>query len=207
MTEATYWLYQRGVKGATDNCFFFESWFYSKRSAGADMDVGVDMVSVVKINKKGFSKDAIEKTTKDWPGGFYLMLKIKYVVPGDRPIIAIGCKYKAKKVIYLIATEDAGITKFGIPYLYKYPENFYNVSIHPVSHPLVMSRLFGSFNEFYPNKKPRQYGLALEKYWVNQCGWIHLCMTVAMGMTIYNFWNVYFNRVNIYHYEKLMGTR
>ena len=41
------------------------------------MDVGTDMIILVKTNKKGLSKDNIERT-RDWLGGSYLVLKINY---------------------------------------------------------------------------------------------------------------------------------
>ena len=56
------------------------------------------------------------------------MLKGKPIVPGDRPIIAIGYNYNTWKVLYFIVTGDAGTTKAGITYLYKYPNPFSNVS-------------------------------------------------------------------------------
>ena len=62
------------------------------------------------------------------------------MVPGDRPLIAVGYKYNARKVIYFIVTYNAGSTKTGIPYLYKYPDQFTNVAIRPVACPLVMSK-------------------------------------------------------------------
>ena len=37
---------------------------------------------------------------------------------------------------------------------------------------------------FNTTKKSRQSDLALEKFWVTQYGWLQLCMTVAMEMTI-----------------------
>ena len=51
------------------------------------------------------------------------------MVPGDRPLIAIGYKYNARKVLYFIVTENAGSTKTDIPYLSKYPDQFTNVVI------------------------------------------------------------------------------
>ena len=84
---------------------------------------------------------------------------------------------------------------------------FDNVSIHPVAHTLVMSKLFGSINEVDYHRKSRQSDLALEKYWFTQCGWIRLCKTVAMGMTINNFWKIFRYGVKRDHYDKLFGTR
>ena len=62
------------------------------------------------------------------------------MVPGDRPLISIGYKYNARKVLSFIVTDNVGTTKTGIPYLSKYPDQFTNVVIHPVACPLVMSR-------------------------------------------------------------------
>ena len=49
--------------------------------------------------------------------------------------------------------------------------------------------------------------MAPEKFWVAQCGCLQLCMTVAMGMTITNFWELLIYGVKRYHYEKLIGIR
>ena len=70
------------------------------------------------------------------------MLRSKPMVPGDRPLIAIGYKYNAWKVISFIVTDNTGSTNTGIPYLSKYPDQFTNVAIRSVARPLVMSILF-----------------------------------------------------------------
>ena len=70
-----------------------------------------------------------------------------------------------------------------------------------------MSKFFGSVNEFDSHNKLRQSNLALEKFWVTQCGWIWLCMTVATGMTIINYWKLFHYGVKRYHYDKLIGIR
>ena len=62
-------------------------------------------------------------------------------------------------------------------------------------------------NEFESHNKLRQSNLALEKWWVTQCGWLRLCTPVAMGMTITNCWNLFCYGVKRYHYEKLIGIR
>ena len=57
------------------------------------------------------------------------MLRGKPMVPGERPLLAIGYKYNSQKVLSFVATVGAGNTSLGIPYLSKYPNQFYNVSI------------------------------------------------------------------------------
>ena len=126
----------------TKDCFLFVSWFASKKAAEAVMEVGAKLIGMVKTNTKGFCKEKIEKLTNDWPGGSYFVLRSNHMVPRDRPLIAIGYKYNARKVLSFIVTDNAGSTNTGIPYLSKYPDQFTNVAIRPVARPLVMSKTF-----------------------------------------------------------------
>ena len=93
---------------------------------------------MAKKNTKGFCKETIEKLTTNWPGSSYLVLRSKTMLPGGRPLIDVGYKYNARKVLSFIVTDNAGSTKTGITYLSKYPDQFTNVSICPVACPLVM---------------------------------------------------------------------
>ena len=104
------------------------------------MEFGAEFIGMVKTNTKGFFKETIEKLTKNWPAGSYLVLRSKPMVPGVRPLIAIGYKYNTRKVLYFIVTENSGSTNNGIPYLSKYPDQFINVAIRPVALTLVMSK-------------------------------------------------------------------
>ena len=128
------------------------------------MELGAELIGMVKTNTKGFCKDTIEKLTKNWPGGSYLVLRSKPMVPGGRPLIAVGYKYNARKVLSFIVTDNAGRTKNGIPYLSKYPDQFTNVSIRPVARPVVMSKNISAVNEVDSHNKSRQSDLALEKW-------------------------------------------
>ena len=114
------------------------------------------------------------------------MLRRNPIVPRYRLLISIGYKYNTCGVLSFIDTFGAGSTKSGIPYLSKYPDKFYNFAIFLVACPLIMSKFFGSVNEVDSHKKSRQSDLALEKFWVTHRGWLRLCTTVAMGMTITN---------------------
>ena len=49
--------------------------------------------------------------TNNWPCGYYIVLKRKSIVIGDKPLIAIGYKYKYQKVLSFSAKEDSSITK------------------------------------------------------------------------------------------------
>ena len=70
--------------------FLFKSWFASIEAAEAAMEVGAELIGMVKTNNIRFFKETIEKLPKDWPGGSNPVLRIKPMVPGDRPLISIG---------------------------------------------------------------------------------------------------------------------
>ena len=98
-----------------------------------------------------------------------------------------------------------GSTALDIPYLSKYPGQFSNVSVCPVSHTLLVSKFFGSVNEVDSHKKSRHSDIDMEKFWVTQCGWIRLCTTVAMGMTITKCWKLFRYGVKRDHHDKFIG--
>ena len=97
--------------------------------------------------------------TNDCPGGYYLVLKRKSMVPKYMPIVSIGYKCNYWKVLYFIATEYLGIINSIIPYLSNHPYQFDNVNILPVYCTLVVSRFLGSVNEVDSHNKSRQYDL------------------------------------------------
>ena len=70
-----------------------------------------------------------------------------------------------------------------------------------------MSKFFGSVNEVDSENKSRQSDLALEKFWLTQCGWIRLCINVAMEMNINNGWKMFCYGVKRDHYDKFIGIR
>ena len=95
------------------------------------MEVCDELIGMVKKNTKGLFNQNIEKLTKDWPGGSYLVLRSKPIVTGDRPLITIGYKYNTRKFLSFIVIDNTGITNTGLPYLTKYTDQFTNVVIHP----------------------------------------------------------------------------
>ena len=172
MAEATKMIGQKYRKGATKDCFIFDSWLSSKNSAESEMEVGSNLIGMVKTKTKLFFKETNEKLTRYWTGCSYLMLRIKHMVPRVRSIIAINYNYNVRKVLIFIVTDNTGIKQLGLTYLSKYPDQFYNISIHPVAQFLGMYNFFGYVNEFDSRNKKRQYYMALENFWVTQCFWI-----------------------------------
>ena len=154
LVEETKGLRHRALKGSKRDFFLFGSWFLSKKPAEEAASVGVDFIGMVKNNTKGFCKSRIEGLTKYWPGRSYIVMKRKPMVPGERRLLGIGYKYNYRKVLSFVAAAGSGKTTLGITYLSKYPDQFLNVSIRPVSHPLLMSKFFGSVNEVDSKKSP-----------------------------------------------------
>ena len=138
MIESTKGIGKKSINGGTKDCFY--SWFAYKKAEEAVMEVGAELIGMVKTNTKGLCKETIDNLTNYWPGGSYLVLSSKPMVPGYRPLIAIGYKYNAWKVLSFIVTDNVGSANTGIPYLYKYPYQFTNVAIHPVARLIGMSK-------------------------------------------------------------------
>ena len=114
------------------------------------------------------------------------MLNRNYTVSGDRTIVAIGYNYTSWEVLYLISTNDTRSTKSGILYLPKYTDPFANVFINPVACTLVVYNSFGSVNDFDSHNNFRSSDLAPENYRVTGRGFLKLCTTVPMRITITN---------------------
>ena len=51
MTEATKGIGQKSREGATKHCFIFDSWFSSKKTRKAAMEVGAKLIGMVKTNQ------------------------------------------------------------------------------------------------------------------------------------------------------------
>ena len=79
------------------------------------------------------------------------------MLPRRIPLISIGYKYNARKVLYFIVIEKSWNTQADTPNLFKYPDQFTNVSICLVAQPLDMYKLFGLVNEVDP--PPNQVSL------------------------------------------------
>ena len=71
----------------------------------------------------------------------------------------------------------------------------------------LLCQFVSAVNEVDSHNKSRQSDLALDNLWVTQCGLLRLCTSVAMVMTITNYWKLFCYGVKIYHYKKLIGIR
>ena len=81
------------VQLTSNDTYFADSWFSSVKNAEDMASEGVDYCGPVKTTHKGFSLVMLEKLTKYWPGGSYIVLKSTPIFTGERPLLAIGYKY------------------------------------------------------------------------------------------------------------------
>ena len=121
---------------------------------------------------------------KYFPGGSYLVMRINPRFPGGIPPRAIGYKYNSRKFLGFIATKGAGSTESGDPYLYCFPEMYYNVYICPIDCTNLIGRYFNACNSIDNKNRMQQSDTELDKYWVTQSGYFRLSTTVALCMGI-----------------------
>ena len=105
----------------------------------------------------------LEKLMKDWSGGSYLVMKSTPIFPSEGPLLAIGYKYNSRNVLGFISAEGAGSTEPGDPYLYFFPDIYYNISVLPVVHPHLIGRYSNAFNAIDNHNRMCQSDLVLEK--------------------------------------------
>ena len=59
MIESKKGIVHKYRKGATNDCFLFDSWFSSKKASGATMEVDAKLIGIVEKNTKGLCKNTI----------------------------------------------------------------------------------------------------------------------------------------------------
>ena len=154
--------------------YFADSWFSGVKVSDEAMDMGVDYWVPVKMSHKGFWQTTLEKLTKEWPVGSYIVMKSNPRVPGDRPLMAIWYKYYSRKVLGFISTEGAGSTEPGDPYLSCCLGKFSNVSFIPVVCTCFLGRYLNACNTIGNHNRMCMSNLFLEKYCLTQSGYLDL---------------------------------
>ena len=99
-------------------------------------------------------------------------------VLGERPLLATGYKYNSSKVLAFIATQGVVSTGPCDPYLSRFPEIHYNVSVFSVVHHHLLVNYFNACNALDNQNRIQKADLGLEKYMVTQSGYFELVTTV-----------------------------
>ena len=164
-----------------------DAWFGSVRAAAALGAKGHRVVLQVKNNKGLFPKDFIADTLEGAPGGVHIVLKGQ--APNGVDLLAIGYRYSTKTTLFFVATVNAGSTTPGKPYEMKYMDDHGNVCVRLVERPDIISKFFQDSNSIDKHNQSRQFDLALEKTWLTQDPYFHLCITL-IGMIVVNAWKL-----------------
>ena len=106
------------------------------------------------------------------------------IFPGGITLMSIRYKYNSRKFLGFIATEGAGSTEPGDPYLSSFPDIYSNVSVLLVGFIHFLSRNFNACNAIENQNMMRQSDPVLEKYWVTQSGYFRLVTIVELGMGV-----------------------
>ena len=96
---------------------------------------------------------------KNCTGESYLVLKSTSRFPSESPLLSIGYKYNSRKVLGFVATEGAGSTEQGDPYLSFFPDIYSNVSVRPIVSPHLLGRYFNACNAIENHNSMRQSDL------------------------------------------------
>lgn len=137
---------------------------------GVDMAVklskqGFSAIIHIKNSSAGFPKDDLEEKLRGMPAGSHLELRSTV---DDVNLVAIGSKFNSGSTQYHLATDGAGSTADGMPYISQFPDELGNILTREVSRPAVVSRYFLNFNLVDVHDHLRQHELALEEKWVSK---------------------------------------
>ena len=81
----------------------------------------------VKTNTGLFPKKLIVDALEEAPGGVWIVLEGTH--PNGVELMSIGYKYNSKRILFFVATRDAGSTFPGEPYQIKFVDGKANVCI------------------------------------------------------------------------------
>ena len=125
------------------------------------------------------------------------------MVPRYRPLIVIGYKYNARKVHLLLFKTMQETQILVLPIYISILTNLLMLPFALLLAPLLCQKIY-AVNEVDSHNKSRHSDLSLEKWWVTQCGWLRLCTTVDMGMTIANCCKLFRCGVKRDYFENLL---
>ena len=114
------------------------------------MDVGANLIILVKNSTIISFKDNIKNITKYLTKFYNMVLKRNSMVLGYRPLLSIGYNCRFWEVLSFITTDMNWSVKYDNACLSKWTGRCYNVYVFPISIRHIMVKLFLSFNEITP---------------------------------------------------------
>ena len=134
------------VQMTSNDTYFSDIWFSGVKTDDDAMAEGIYYWGLVKTSSKGFCLDKLENLMNYWPGGSYIVMRRTPRFPGGRPLIDIRYNYNYGKILWFISNEGAGSNEPGDPYLSRFPDMYFNVSIFPVVRPKFLGRHLNTCN-------------------------------------------------------------
>ncbi|XRB20796.1 hypothetical protein RI054_25g106450 [Pseudoscourfieldia marina] len=157
-----------------------DSWFGSVKACVALGKQGKHAIMMVKTAHARYPKDFMEEALEDAPGGTQCVCRT--VIEGI-PLIAIGYRYNRKTVLCFVATNGAGASTYGKPYVATYTDRFGNVRVRYVDRGVVIARFFSRSNVIDAHNHRRQHELGLESAWITKDPYFRLA-TTGIGMNV-----------------------
>lgn len=185
--------------GNIRNLYYGDSWFASLKTAIAiSEEVDAEFIGVVKNAHAGFPRTYLEQKLSTWPPGSHLVMEATKEL---KKYYAVGYKYNASKVICFIATEKAGHTLPGEPYVAKWVDPNGRVCMRNISRPHFISQFFKHSNQIDKHNHARQSELAIEDNVITWCGYFRLYCTY-LGITVTDSWKLYRHGLGNRHKHK-----
>ena len=142
-----------------------DSWFGSVKICEQVEKSANHCIMNVKTAHYRLSKNFLEDTMKDFPGGTWIVMRAK-TANTQANLICIGYTYNKKKVICFLMSCGAGSTEPGEPYEARFPDKYGNICVCYVACPNCISNYFKYSNKANIHNQLRHFDLALEKKWV-----------------------------------------
>ena len=99
-----------------------DSWFGSAKTALQCSIRGINFIGAVKTSSSGYPKKFLETYLQNGPGGSQIVMEGTHSVTGNN-LIDIGYKYSSSgKVLFYVATPDAGSMLPGLPYKMRFTD-------------------------------------------------------------------------------------
>jgi Transposase IS4 len=156
----------------SNEAYLGDSWFGSVDvTVYVKKNFGCNFVGVVKNSHSKYPKAFLEQTMAEWPGGSHLVLEATIDGVG---VVAVGYKYKKKRVNCFIFSKGSGHTEPGECYEVKWKDENGNTRHRNVPRPQVVANYYKFSNTIDVFNQSRQFHLRLEKHWITEDGYFRL---------------------------------
>ena len=142
--------------------------------------VEVDYCGTVKMSHKGIFLATLEKLTKEWTVGSYIVAKINPRVSADRTSCPLGKITIIEKSKDLLLPRGQEVINQVIAIYISSLIIILMLIYLPVSCNLMVVIYFNACNEIDNKNRMRQSELELAKYWVTQSGYFRLVIILEL---------------------------